>query len=268
MTDQIPLGQATSYPDRYSPEILYAIARTDSREALELGADLPFSGTDIWNAWDLSWLDDKGLPQTAVAQISVPAESANIVESKSLKLYLDSFAMTRFATADDVAGAVLKDLSACTGSEINVDLLVGSNVNAVEDFPGRCIDELDVACDQYDIDPSLLSAGNDVVEESLHSHLLRSLCPVTSQPDAGSVLVSYRGPRIDPAGLLQYVVSFRNHNDFHEACVERMFLDISARCNPEQLTVHACYQRRGGIDINPYRSNQEGAATNYRLWRQ
>jgi len=268
MTDQIPLGQASSHPDRYSPDLLYAIARTDSREALGLGAELPFQGCDIWNAWELTWLDDVGLPQVVVAEISVPATSANIIESKSLKLYLGSFAMSRFTTPDDVTAAMRNDLCACTDSDVGIRLLTGSDAKAIEGFPGHCIDGLDVPCDQYDVDASLLSAGGEIVQEALHSHLLRSLCPVTNQPDIGSVLVSYRGPRIDPAGLLQYIVSFRNHNDFHEACVERMFMDISARCEPEQLSVYACYQRRGGIDINPFRSNTEARPANTRLWRQ
>jgi len=268
MTDQIPLGQATSHPDRYSPDLLYAIARTDCRAALGLGAELPFQGCDIWNAWELTWLDDAGLPRVAIAEISVPATSPNIIESKSLKLYLGSFAMSRFSAADDVVAAMCSDLSACTDSEVAVDLQLGSDVKAVRNFSGHCIDGLGVPCDQYDVDASLLSAGDEIENEALYSHLLRSLCPVTNQPDIGSVLVSYQGPRIDPAGLLRYIVSFRDHNDFHETCVERMFMDISARCEPEQLSVYACYQRRGGIDINPFRSNSEASVPNTRLWRQ
>jgi len=268
MTTKNPLGQATAYPEQYSPDLLYAIARTDSREALGLDGDLPFQGVDIWNAWELTWLNDKGLPQVAVAEIRVPAESPNIVESKSLKLYLGSFAMTRFPASDDVATAIRNDLSACTDSEVAVELLAGSDTRSVESFPGRCVDELEIDCDQYEVDPALLTVGEEVVTESLHSYLLRSLCPVTNQPDIGSVLVTYRGPRIDPAGLLKYIVSFRNHNDFHEACVERMFMDIAERCQPEQLSVYAGYQRRGGIDINPYRSNTDGDPPNIRLWRQ
>jgi 7-cyano-7-deazaguanine reductase len=268
MTTKNPLGQATAYPEHYSPDLLYAIARTDSREVLGLDGDLPFSGADIWNAWELTWLDDNGLPQVAVAEIRVPAESANIVESKSLKLYLGSFAMTRFTAVDDVAAAITRDLSRCTGAEVTIDLLAGCEAKAVENLPGHCIDNLDVTCDRYEVDASLLSASDDVTEESLHSHLLRSLCPVTSQPDIGSLLVSYRGSRIDREGLLRYIVSYRQHNDFHEACVERMFLDIAERCRPEQLSVYARYQRRGGIDINPFRCNLEGDAPNIRLWRQ
>ena len=268
MTDQTPLGQASSYPDRYSPDLLYAIARTESRAALGLGAELPFAGCDLWNVWELTWLDDAGQPQVAIAELSVPASSANIIESKSLKLYLGSFAMTRFTSADDVADAMRNDLCACTDSDVVVNFQTGGGTKAIADFPGQCLDGLEVRCDQYEVDAGLLMAGDDVVEEALHSHLLRSLCPVTNQPDIGSVLVSYAGPKIDPAGLLQYIVSYRKHNDFHETCVERMFMDISARCQPEKLTVFACYQRRGGIDINPFRSNFETTAPNTRLWRQ
>jgi 7-cyano-7-deazaguanine reductase len=268
MTDQIPLGQASSYPDRYSPDSLCAISRSDSRAPLGLGAELPFQGYDIWNAWELTWLDEAGLPRVAVAEILVPASSANIVESKSLKLYLGSLAMSQFATATVAAATIRKDLCACTDSDVVVNLLMGDDARTIGDFPGHCIDDLEVQCHRYEVDADLLSAGDQIVEEALHSHLLRSLCPVTNQPDIGSLLVSYRGAKIDPAGLLQYIVSFRNHNDFHEACVERMFMDILASCQPERLSVYACYQRRGGIDINPFRSNFEAAAPNTRLWRQ
>jgi 7-cyano-7-deazaguanine reductase len=268
MTTKNPLGQATSYPDRYSPDLLYAIARTDSREALGLDVDLPFYGVDIWNAWELTWLDDNGLPQVAVAEFEAPAVSPNIIESKSLKLYLGSFAMSRFSAMADVADAIQNDLSACIGLEVAVKLFAGSDVKPIENFPGHCIDGIDVTCDQYDVDASLLSVADEIVEEALHSHLLRSLCPVTNQPDIGSLLVSYRGPRIDREGLLRYIVSYRQHNDFHEACVERMLLDITAHCQPEQLSVCAHFQRRGGIDINPYRSSLDEEPPNIRLWRQ
>jgi 7-cyano-7-deazaguanine reductase len=204
----------------------------------------------------------------AVAEIRVPADSPNIVESKSLKLYLGSFAMSCFSAVEDVATAIRKDLSASIGSDVSVEILTGHQNKAVENFPGHCIDKLDVTCDQYEVEAGLLSAGDEVVEEALHSHLLRSLCPVTNQPDIGSLLVSYRGPCIDREGLLRYIVSYRQHNDFHEACVERIFLDIAERCRPQQLSVYAGYQRRGGIDINPFRTNFEDDAPDVRLWRQ
>ena len=268
MTDQIPLGRATSHPDRYAPDLLYAIARIESREALGLGAELPFFGSDTWNAWELTWLDPAGVPQVAVAQIRVPATSPNIVESKSLKLYLNSFAMTSFASANELRGTIREDLRGCIGTAVDVILQSNSADFSISQLPGVCIDAAVASCDTYEVNPELLRVGDDIVEESLHSHLLRSLCPVTDQPDMGSVLISYAGRKIDPAALLQYIVSYRHHNDFHEACVERIFVDILEHCRPEHLSVRAYYQRRGGIDINPFRSNFEDAAPKLRLWRQ
>jgi 7-cyano-7-deazaguanine reductase len=270
MSQKNPLGQATAYPEQYSPDLLYAIARIDARSALGLDDDLPFHGADIWNAWELTWLDTGGLPQIATAEIIVAADSVNIVESKSLKLYLGSFAMTKFESARDVEAVLAKDLSACTGANVYVTVhLPSSPDNAVSRLPGDCIDNRSLHCDKYEVSPLLLVAdGNQLVAEDLHSDLLRSLCPVTAQPDIASVMISYRGPKIDRDGLLRYIVSYRQHRDFHEACIERMFMDIRERCGAEQLTVYARYQRRGGIDINPFRSNFEAVAPNSRLWRQ
>ncbi len=271
MTQKNPLGQATPYPDQYSPDLLYAIARIDGRTALGIEGDLPFHGTDIWNAWELTWLDSEGLPQVATAEIMIAADSVNIIESKSLKLYLGSFAMSRFQTPMDVAAVLTRDLTACCGTDAYVALRTPSSPDSsiVSRLPGHCLDEMAVRCDAYDVTPeSLNSDASDPVSEDLHSNLLRSLCPVTGQPDIGSVLVSYRGPRIDREGLLRYIVSYRQHQDFHEACIERMFMDIRERCGAEQLSVYARYQRRGGIDINPFRSNFEATAPNTRLWRQ
>lgn len=266
------LGRPVEYPDRYAPASLVALARRDSRERLGLGAALPFAGSDLWNAWELSWLAPSGCPQMADCELRIPAESPKLVESKSLKLYLNSFAMSHFASADAVAATIRADLAAAVGSDIGIRLRAPGELPlpAIDRLPGICIDDAVVDCDRFEADASLLSAEPAVqAEESLHSHLLRSLCPVTGQPDAGSVLVRYRGPRIDPAALLRYIVSFRRHQDFHEACVERMFCDIRERCGAESLTVYARFLRRGGIDINPYRST-EGAAPppNLRLWRQ
>lgn len=271
MTQKNPLGQATAHPDHYSPDLLYAIARIDARNALGLASELPFHGTDIWNAWELSWLDNAGLPQVATAEIQISANSLNLIESKSLKLYLGSFAMSRYESAADVAAALTSDLTACTGADVYVAIRRPSSSDSalVSRMPGHCMDDMAASCDAYEVDPGLLSADPaDLVSEDLHSDLLRSLCPVTGQPDIGSVLVSYRGPRIDRAGLLRYIVSYRQHRDFHEACIERMFMDIRERCGAEQLSIYARYQRRGGIDINPFRSNFEAAAPNTRLWRQ
>jgi 7-cyano-7-deazaguanine reductase len=271
MTDESPLGRQSTYLEQYSPGLLYAIARTGNREALGLGDDLPFHGTDIWNAWELTWLDSDGLPQVGTAEIRVPAGSPNIIESKSLKLYLNSFAMTRCASISDVAEMIEQDLIEAIGAEVTVQVQRPAETDAstVAQLPGESLDDQKISCDVYDVDAVLLEANaDDVVTESLHSHLLRSLCPVTGQPDTGSILISYTGPRIDRAGLLRYIASYRQHQDFHETCVERIFLDIMQRCKAEKLTVHARYQRRGGIDINPFRSNFEDNPSNPRLWRQ
>jgi 7-cyano-7-deazaguanine reductase len=262
----LPLGRATDYPQKYAPEALCAVARSDSRQTLGITGALPFAGVDIWNAWELTWLGDSGKPQVATAEVVVPADSPNIVESKSLKLYLGSFAMTRFRTAERMAETIAADLSECAGAPVEVTL---DAETPLATFPGACIDSLDVECAEWEVDAGLLESDPArEVQEHLHTHLLRSLCPVTGQPDIGSVLVSYAGPKIDPASLLRYVVSFREHNDFHEACVERMFIDIQAQCRPTTLSVYARYQRRGGIDINPLRTNGKDLPGNLRLWRQ
>jgi 7-cyano-7-deazaguanine reductase len=271
MSQKNPLGQATTYPDKYSPDLLYAIARIDQRSALGIESNPPFSGIDIWNAWDLTWLDNAGKPVAATAEIRIPADSVNLVESKSLKLYLGSFAMSRFGSASDLAAAVKRDLATCTGADAYVVIRppTSSDAGLVSRLPGDCIDGLAATCNDYEVNADLLSADEQtLVAEDLHSDLLRSLCPVTGQPDIGSVMISYRGPRIDRRSLLRYIVSYRQHQDFHEACAERMFMDIRERCGAEQLTVYARYQRRGGIDINPFRSNFETLTRNARLWRQ
>ena len=269
MTD-IPLGKTSSYPDRYAPELLAGIPRDEARALSAIGRDLPFVGVDLWNAWELSWLSPGGRPNVAVAEIEVPATTPNIVESKSMKLYLNSFAMTEYRDVEELTDTITADLSHTAGDEVRVTVTEGASPRfAVAAMPGRCIDSLSVTCDGKDVDPEVLSSSaDDSVEEALHSHLLRSLCPVTGQPDFGSVLVANRGPRIDDMGLLRYLVSFRRHQDFHEACVERMFMDIMNRCNCESLSVYARYTRRGGIDINPFRSTDQESAENLRLWRQ
>ena len=269
---KIPLGKPTDYPTEYSPQVLFAVPRIEARKALGLGDELPFHGEDLWNAWELTWLEPSGKPVVATAVIIVPADSPNIVESKSLKLYLNSLAMSQYASSDEVAGIISRDLSGTTGSEVDISILPAndSSTARIVDLPGDCIDDLEVQIDvSAGVDAETLrTVGEASVEEELHSHLLRSNCPVTNQPDMGSVLIRYQGPAIDRESLLRYIVSFRQHNDFHEACVERMFLDIKARCRPEKLTVYARCNRRGGLDINPFRSDFETTAENLRLWRQ
>jgi 7-cyano-7-deazaguanine reductase len=262
----LPLGRETAYPRTYEPKVLFAVPRNESRAAIGLCDDLPFSGVDIWNAWELTWLGPGRRPVVATAEIRIPATTANLIESKSLKLYLGSFAMTEFRSPADVRDAIARDLSGCAGGAADVALNADSTVAVLD---GHCIDLLEVECSDWEVDAGLLQADtSEIVEESLHTHLLRSLCPVTAQPDVGSLEITYAGPRIDPAALLRYIVSFREHNDFHEACVERIFVDISEQCRPEKLSVYARYQRRGGIDINPFRSNVGSRPGNPRLWRQ
>ncbi len=271
MNSNSPLGKNSDYPQQYSPEQLFGIARAENRAALGLDHDLPFSGEDIWNAWELTWLDEGGMPQVACAEIRVAADSPNIVESKSLKLYLGSFTMTRFDSAAAVTDALQNDISACCGVEVQVRLFSPDETAAAEYglLEGSTLDDRAVSCDTWEVNAGLLQADPvSTVNESLHSNLLRSLCPVTGQPDSGSILIKYRGPRIDRDSLLRYIVSYRQHADFHENCVERVFVEIMQHCAPTKLTVYARYQRRGGIDINPFRSNFEASAANIRLWQQ
>ncbi|HLU05656.1 MAG TPA: NADPH-dependent 7-cyano-7-deazaguanine reductase QueF [Woeseiaceae bacterium] len=268
------LGKRTRYPDRYARDVLRAIARAGNREVLGIRASLPFHGKDIWNAYELTWLEPSGKPVVAVATIEVDAASLAIVESKSLKLYLNSLAMERYESSRDVAALIQRDLAKTVLGDVFVTLATPSSVAdaGIRDLPGTCIDDEAASCDVFEVDPSLLEnadAGTGgTVSEELHSHLLRSLCPVTDQPDFGSVLIRYRGTPIDRASLLRYLVSYRNHNDFHESSVERIFVDLKERCGPEALTVCGFFNRRGGIDINPFRSDFEETGSSWRLWRQ
>ena len=268
---ELPLGKTASYPDRYAPEMLYPVARADSRERLGLAAEPPFAGVDIWNAWDLTWLDGQGQPQTATAEIRIPADSPQVVESKSMKLYLGSFAMSGYESPTALREVISGDLANCTGAPVSVriDMLETTRAIGLQRLPGKSLDHPGVDCSVWEVDAGLLRADADaVVREDLFSDALRSLCPVTGQPDLASVLICYVGPKIDRVSLLRYIVSYRRHQDFHESCVERMFVDIVERCGAQKLTVYARYQRRGGIDINPFRSNFEAAPRNLRLWRQ
>jgi len=268
---KLPLGRETDYPQNYAPDVLFAIARADNREALGLSDALPFRGTDVWNAWELSWLGPTGRPVVAKAEIRVPADSPSIIESKSLKLYLGSFAMSTFESVSKVRETLETDLSACAGTPVDVFVMPIARIEAraVSRLAGTLLDNQEVSCTAWEVDPGLLAADSStLVSEDLHTHLLRSLCPVTAQPDIGSLQISYRGPRIDRAGLLRYIVSYRQHSDFHESCIERMFVDLLAQCAPRELTLQAHYLRRGGIDINPFRTNADEALRGTRLWRQ
>ena len=271
MTTTTPLGKETAYPDRYARKVLCPVPRDENRRKLNIDEALPFHGKDVWNAYELTWLERTGKPAVAVAAIEVDADSKHIVESKSLKLYLNSLAMERFGSVDEVAALVARDLSEVTQSNVTVSLMSPSAVGAegIRGLPGTCVDGLDVSCTSREVDSSLLGCARGKTDrEELYSHLLRSRCPVTGQPDFGSVLVRYRGMPIDRAGLLRYLVSYRNHCDFHESCIERIFVDLKRRCAPEELTVYGRFNRRGGLDINPFRTDTDDSPDNPRLWRQ
>ncbi len=272
MTD-IPLGKDVTYPDQYSADVLFPINRQLSRDNLGIESTaLPFYGEDIWNAYELSWLNGKGMPQVACARFHVPCESAAIVESKSFKLYLNSFNQTRISSWEVVSEMLTADLSACVGAGVKVDLYtVGEGVSQIgfSTLPGFCLDTLDITIDQYAPDPAQLTTLNgSVIGEKLNSNLLRSLCPVTAQPDWASVHIGYSGAEIDRVGLLKYLIGYRQHQEFHEQCVERIFRDITNHCAPDELYVHAFYTRRGGLDINPFRSSVASEPALYRLFRQ
>ena len=276
---QSPLGKTASYIDQYDPALLFPLPRATKRQELGLGPQLPFFGADAWTAFELSWLNLRGKPQLALAHITVPCETPNIIESKSFKLYLNSFNNTRFADAADVLARLRADLSeaawrgAASPATVGVRLL-GPELfdrEPVCELDGLSLDRLDIACERYSPAPDLLrtTQGEPPVNETLVSNLLKSNCLVTGQPDWGSVQIRYSGDAIDQEGLLQYLVSFRNHNEFHEQCVERIFMDIWQRCKPTRLTVYARYTRRGGLDINPFRtSHPQGLPPNTRTARQ
>ncbi len=270
MARQIPLGRDTGHPDRYAPDLLYPVARAEGRRNLGLGEKLPFDGADLWTVWELSWLNTRGKPVVATADLRIPITSPNIVESKSLKLYLNSLNSMRYGSIADVAEVIRSDLTRVVGAGVGVRIDAPQQEQGLGQPHGTCLDELDVTISKYDVDPELLSgaASGDEAEESLYTNLMRSNCPVTGQPDWATVFIRYRGARIDYASLLKYLVSYRTHDEFHEQCVERIFVDIQRHCAPSALTIYARYTRRGGIDINPYRSNFEPAPENRRIWRQ
>ncbi|MGR4049517.1 NADPH-dependent 7-cyano-7-deazaguanine reductase QueF [Kosakonia cowanii] len=269
----LTLGKTTDYRDTYDAGLLQGVPRSLNRDPLGLKADnLPFHGADIWTLYELSWLNANGLPQVAVGQVELDYASLNLVESKSFKLYLNSFNQTRFASWDEVRSTLQRDLSACAQGAVSVTLYRVDELEGqpVARFAGLCIDDQDIAIDNYEFDAALLTdaASGEKVEETLVSHLLKSNCLITHQPDWGSVQIQYRGGKIDREKLLRYLVSFRHHNEFHEQCVERIFTDIQRFCQPESLSIYARYTRRGGLDINPWRSNTRFVAATGRLARQ
>ena len=276
--DHLVLGKTTDYVQYYDASLLQQVPRILSRDAIKLPALLPFTGTDTWNAYELSWLNSKGKPVVAILRCDVPIDSEYLIESKSFKLYLNSFNQTRFNNNDDVLKALQEDLSACAGLPVTLSLIGYSDFASLEignlpsqensEFPTTVIDDLDVAIDDYNLAASSLMTGSENSSETIISHLLKSNCLITNQPDWGSVQIRYTGKQINKESLLRYLISFRQHNEFHEQCVERIFYDILSHCKPQKLTVYARYTRRGGLDINPFRSNFESVYDNVRLARQ
>ena len=271
-TSDLPLGRASEYPQRYAPEVLRAVPRDLGRRPLGLVGALPFTGADLWRAWELSWLAADGKPAIAVAEIEVPASSPNLIESKSLKLYLGSLNNHRLPSIDALESLLCRDLSVIAGAAVALRVVPASSLKELQpaDLEGDLLDGLEL-CGPLgrDVDPTLLQAmsGAPPVDTAVVSHLFRSRCPITGQPDWASVRIAYRGPAIASEPLLRYLLSYREHCGFHEACVERMFIDLRDRCAPLQLMVQACFTRRGGIDINPWRSTEASAPTVPRPWR-
>ncbi len=278
--EQSQLGRVSTYADHYDAGLLFPIARATQRDALGIRNDaLPFFGADLWTAFELSWLNGRGKPQLAIAHFTIPCETPNIIESKSLKLYLNSFNSSVFADPEAVRERLRADLSEALwrGSEraggIGVKLVAPEMFDReqVQELDGLDLDRLDIECTLYQPAPELLSSDltQPLVTETLTSRLLKSNCLVTGQPDWGSVQLRYSGPPIEQAGLLAYIVSFRDHNEFHEPCVERIFMDIWRRCQPIKLSVYARYTRRGGLDINPLRTSwPQTLPSNIRTGRQ
>lgn len=266
-----PLGRKTDYIDTYTPSLLCPVPRWDGREELDIGMDLPFHGMDIWNAYEISWLDKRGKPVVAMAEFMMPCSTRNLIESKSLKLYLNSFSGSRFDSRLVLKQTMEDDLSSCAEGavEVRIKTLGEAAEQPLWDPPGSCVDHLDVTIEEYEHNPELLVIDQGPERtETYYSHLLRSCCPVTNQPDWATVVIHYTGAPISAAGLLRYIVSFRNHAGFHEQVIEQMFMDIKRQCEPRQLTVHGLFTRRGGLDINPFRSDFENPPAIRRVIRQ
>ncbi len=258
----LPLGQSTQYPDQYDPSLLFQIPRSENRLKLGIKENqaLPFVGVDIWNAFELSWLNPKGKPQIALAEFQIPADSPNMIESKSFKLYLNSLNNARFADEHELRERLIADLSAAAGSKITTRIQANEAIakKGMQEMGGVLLDRLDIEIDpRIPADPSLLGINEDFgpIEQCLVSHLLKSNCPVTGQPDWASVQIRYQGRPILEEGLLRYLIGFRQLGEFHEHCVETIFSDIKRECKPDKLSVYARYTRRGGLDINPFRTD-------------
>jgi len=271
---KLSLGKTTGYRSDYDPSLLQAVPRSLNRQQLGLDADFKFIGCDVWHAYELSWLNNKGKPVVVLARLTVDANSPNIIESKSLKLYLNSLNQTRFESFHQVQRMLVTDLSSVTGSQVLVELIRADDISkiVVSELPGHCIDDLDINVDDFQLTPNFLHCEHPTephIAEILHSHLLKSNCLITDQPDWASVVIRYQGSPINHEGLLRYLISFRLHNEFHEQCVERIYTDIMTFCAPAFLSVQALYTRRGGLDINPFRTSENPpTAPAYRINRQ
>ena len=269
----LKLGQKTEYKSQYDASLLQPVPRRLNREGLGIVEDQPFNqGADVWTCYELSWLNPNGLPQVAIADVAIDFKSENLIESKSFKLYLNSFNQTKFASIKEVEETIAKDLNQCASGQVSVKIhkLADYTNQPIMNFAGDCIDEQEIQIDSYAFSNQYLEnvAEGEIVEETLVSHLLKSNCLITSQPDWGSVQIHYVGKQLNREKLLRYLVSFREHNEFHEQCVERIFTDLMQFAKPEKLTVYARYTRRGGLDINPFRSNFESVPANLRMARQ
>lgn len=269
----LKLGQKTEYASQYDRTLLQPVPRALNRDGLGITQNQPFTiGADIWTAYEISWLNEKGLPQVAIADIYLDYQSQNLIESKSFKLYLNSFNQSKFADFNTVQQTMQRDLSECAQSDVKVRLnpVDVYDSQKIDHLQGDCIDEQDIEITSYEFNADWLKdcVSDEIVEEKLVSHLLKSNCLITNQPDWGTLHIHYIGKKINHEKLLRYVVSFRQHNEFHEQCVERIFCDLMHYAKPEKLTVYARYTRRGGLDINPFRSNFENLPENLRLARQ
>lgn len=269
----LKLGQKTEYASQYDRTLLQPVPRALNRDGLGITQNQPFTiGADIWTAYEISWLNEKGLPQVAIADIYLDYQSQNLIESKSFKLYLNSFNQSKFADFNAVQQTMQRDLSECAQGDVKVRLnpVAVYDAQKIDPLQGDCIDEQDIEITSYEFNANWLKdcISDEIVEEKLVSHLLKSNCLITNQPDWGTLHIHYVGKKIDHEKLLRYVVSFRQHNEFHEQCVERIFCDLMHYAKPEKLTVYARYTRRGGLDINPFRSNFENLPENLRLARQ
>lgn len=268
---ELALGKSVTYSDQYDVSLLQPVPRALNRNMIGLSNDLPFSGNDIWNGYELSWLNVNGMPQVGILRCAVAFDSINIIESKSFKLYLNSFNNTRFESLAKVKSVLENDLSHCAQGNVSIDIIPNNQFNQQQlHIPSATLlDTMDLTFDEYVVSPKLLKSNRDMVtHEFLYSNLLKSNCLITNQPDWATIFIKYSGPQIEHESLLRYLISFRQHNEFHEQCVERIFCDLIEHCHCEQLTVLARYTRRGGLDINPFRSNFEAPYPDWRLIRQ